>query len=135
MSDSAKNSVRGLKDQDATEDALPDTVLSTADAALFVPMFAMTARISLLNGEPDVAADLCEAVAAVGSALRNTPPAVSTALLRRGVGCASSVIDLVGVGIWTIDPTRAAVAEPDVRLAAHLQADLDAVKSRLRYRP
>lgn len=138
MGDLATNLLSGLKQHDAAKDALPDTalpdtVLSTADAALFVPIFAVTARIGLLNGEPDVAADLCEVVAAVGSALRNTPPAVSTALLRRGVDWASSVVELVEIGIWKIDPTHPAAVDQDVRLVAHLQADLDAVRKRLRY--
>lgn len=116
------------------EDTLPDTVLSTADAALFVSVFATTARIGLLNNEPDVAADLCEAVAIVGSALRTTPVTVPTALLHRAAGWASSVIDLLGVGIWTIDPSRRpATVEQDARLAVRLQEDLGAIRRRLRY--
>lgn len=116
------------------EDTVPATALSTADVALLVSVFATTARIGLLNAEPDVAADLCEAVASVGLALRSPSPAVSTVLLRRASDWASAVLDLLGAGIWTIDPSRrSAAADQDGRLAAQLQADLAAVRRRLQY--
>lgn len=116
------------------EDLVPETVLSTADAALLVSILATTARISLLNAEPDVAADLCAAVATVGSALRSPSPTVSTTLLRRASEWASSVLDLLGTGIWTTDPSRhRAAGDQDARLAAQLQADLGALRRALRY--
>ena len=83
------------------EDTVPDMVLSTPDAALFVSVFATTARIALLNAEPDVAADLCEAVTIVGLALRGPSPSIPTAVLRRASDWAASVLDLLVAGIWT----------------------------------
>lgn len=129
-----ENALLDLELHAVVEDILAETVLCAADAALLVSVFATTARISLLNAEPDVAADLCEAVATVGSALQSPLPAVSTALLSRASDWASSVLDLLGTGIWTTDPSRrpAAVGQ-DGRLAAQLHADLETVRRRLHY--
>lgn len=128
-----ENSVLDLELQ-VVENVVPETVLGTADAALLVSVFATTARISLLNAESDVAADLCAAVATIGSALHGPPAAVPTALLCRASDWASSVLDLLGAGIWTSDRSRRpAAVDQDGRLAAQLEADLDAIRRRLRY--
>lgn len=129
-----ENALLDLELHTVVESFRPEMVLCTADAALLVSVFATTARISLLNGEPDVAADLCAAVATVGSALGSPSPAVSSALLRRASDWASSVFDLAATGIWTTDPSRRpAAVDQDGRLAAQLQADLEGLRRRLRY--
>lgn len=50
----ANKTVERLRGLRAAEESLPDTLLSKGDVALLVPVFAMTARIGLLNGDPDV---------------------------------------------------------------------------------
>jgi hypothetical protein len=76
----------GLKEQEAAEDALPDTALTVSEAAMLVPLISVSARLGIVNGDPDVAADLSEVGSAIGLALRLMPPVVlSTARLRQGL--------------------------------------------------
>jgi len=129
MQELAQSTARGLKEHEAVEGTRADSVITTDEAGLLVPVFALAARVGLLNGDRDVAADLCEVAAAVGLALRNSPPTASTAQLQRGVEWAGFVAEQLGTGAWTTDPAHPATAEQDVMLAAHLRTDLDAIES------
>lgn len=131
MRELAQNTARGLKEHEAAEEARPDLVITTDDAGLLVPVFALAARVGLLNGDRDVAADLCEVMAAIGLALRSSPPTVSTALLAQGVNWAGHVVEQLGAGTWTTDPAHPTTTDQDLMLAAHLRADLDAIEARL----
>ncbi len=62
------------------------------------------------------------------AALRNSPPTASTVQLQRGVEWAGFVAEQLGTGAWTTDPSHPATAEQDVRLAARLRTDLDAIE-------
>lgn len=132
MRELAQNTVRGLKEHQAAEDARLDTIITTEEASLFVPVFALTARIGLLlNGDADVAADLCEVVAAVGLALGSSPPTAPTALMRSGVRWAELVAEQLGAGAWVTDPAHPSTVEQDLALAAKLRVDLDSIAERL----
>jgi len=72
MRELAQNTARGLKEHEAVEAARPDSVITIDEAGLLVPVFALAARVGLLNGDRDVAADLWEVVAATGLALRSS---------------------------------------------------------------
>ena len=135
MRELAQNTARGLKELEAAADARSDRVVASDDAGLLVPVFALTARVGLLNGDRDVAADLCEVVAAVGLALRSSPPIVSTALLERGVGWAYFVIDKLGAGTWTTDPAHLTTPKQDLTLAAHLRDDVNVIEGWLKQQP
>lgn len=106
-------------------------MITIDEAGLLIPVLARTAQVGLLNHDSDVAVELCEVVAAVGLALRSSPPAVSTDLLRRGVGWAGLVTELLSAGAWTADPARLTPAEQDANLAANLRADLDVIRALL----
>lgn len=131
MADLARNTVRGLKEHEAAEDALPAVVIRPEDIALFVPVFAVTARLALVNGDRDMAADLCETVATIGLSLRKPPASVSTGLLRKAVRQARTARDSLELGFWVADPDGPGGMPFDTHLAAELGLDLDAAAARV----
>lgn len=131
MNEMAKSAVRGLKEHEAAEHARPDTLIGVADAALFVSVFSIAARVSVLNGDPDATADLCEALTEIGLALRDPPANVSTAVLSLALERAAFVVDELAARRWVTDPEHPLGEDADGRLTASLQADLEKIRGHL----
>ncbi len=116
---------------EAAEHARPDTLIGVADAALFVSVFSIAARVSVLNGDPDATADLCEALTEIGLALRDPPANVSTAVLSLALERAAFVVDELAARRWVTDPEHPLGEDADGRLTASLQADLEKIRGHL----
>ena len=91
VAEMARNTTRMLKEHQASQDALPPVRLTAAQAGLVVSAFTVAARLGVVNGDPDVAADLCEVTTGVSIGLRGGGPVEVYALLlqRTGVGRAA----------------------------------------------
>lgn len=106
---------------------LPPIPLSTSDVGLMISTFAVAARIGAVNGDPDVATDLCEVITGISMALRTEDlPSAPALLTRNGLRWASLSADRLADGTWTVMPgTEQPHTDQDV--AAQLRADLDTI--------
>lgn len=123
----ARSAARTTRETEANDDALPPIPLSTSDAGLMISTFAVAARIGAVNGDPDVTADLCEAITGISMALRTQDlPAAPALLVRNGLRWASLSADRLADGTWTVMP---GMEQPhtDQDVAAQLRADLDSI--------
>ncbi len=128
----ARNTARMLKEHQAPEDARPPVLLSAAQAGLVISAFIVAARLGVVNGDPDVAADLCEVIIGVGVALRGGGPVEISALpLGNGLAWAGLPAEKLASGGWSVLPGKSR-SEDDAGVAAQLQRDLDAIKQLLR---
>jgi hypothetical protein len=128
----ARTTVRTLKEYQAHQDALPPVQLSAAHAGLVVSAFTVAARLGVVNGDPDVAADLCEVVTGVSVGLRaDVPVEVPALLLGNGLAWARLPADKLAGGSWAVLPGKSR-PEDDAGVAAQLRRDLDAIEELLR---
>lgn len=126
--DIARNTARIVKEHEAASDALPPVHLSPAEAGLVISAFSVAARIGVVNGDSDVAADLCEAITGIGMELRHgSSVEVSTLLLRYGLNWARLATEKLAAGTWAVVPGK---TQPEVEqgVATQLQRDLDAIE-------
>jgi hypothetical protein len=85
-----------------------------------------------VNGDPDVAADLCEVITGVSVGLRSgVPVEVSALLLSNGLTWARLPLDKLADGSWAVLPGKSR-PEDDAGVAAQLLRDLDAIEELLR---
>jgi hypothetical protein len=128
----ARNTARMLKEHQAAEDARPPVRLTAAQAGLVISAFTVAARLGVVNGDPDVAADLCEVITGVSVGLRGGDPVeVSALLLRNGLTWAGSPAEKLAGGNWAVLPGKTR-PEDDAGVAAQLRRDLDAIEGLLR---
>jgi len=128
----ARNTARMLKEHQASQDALPAVGLTAAQAGLVISAFTVAARLGVVNGDPDLAADLCEVITGVGVELRGGDPVeVSALLLSNGLAWAGLPAEKLAGGSWSVLPGKSR-PEDDAGVAAQLQRDLDAIKALLR---
>lgn len=126
--DLARNTARTVKEHEAVQGARPPVHLSPSDAGLVISAFTVAARIGIVNGDPDVAADLCEVIAAVAMELRYEPSIeISTLTLRNGINWARLPTQNLADGTWTVMPGKTQ-PEVDQGVATKLQLDLDTIE-------
>jgi hypothetical protein len=132
VAEMARNTTRMLKEHQAAEDALPPVPLTAAQAGLVISAFTVAARLGVVKGDPDVAADLCEVITGVGVELRGGGPVeVSALLLSNGLAWAGLPAENLAGGSWAVLPGTSR-PEDDAGVAAQLCRDLDAIKALLR---
>ncbi len=132
VAEMACNTAQMLKEHQAAEDARPPVLLSAAQAGLVISAFIVAARLGVVNGDPDVAADLCEVIIGVGVALRGGGPVEISALpLGNGLAWAGLPAEKLASGGWSVLPGKSR-SEDDAGVAAQLQRDLDAIEQLLR---
>jgi hypothetical protein len=103
-----------------------------AQAGLVISAFTVAARLGVVNGDPDVAADLCEVITGVSVELRGgSPVEVSALLLSNGLNWARLPAEKLARGSWSVLPGKSR-PEDDAAVAAQLQRDLDAIMALLR---
>ena len=121
----ARGTARELKEREAAEDARPPVRLDSRQAGLVIAAFTVAARLGVVNGDPDLAADLCEVIAGVGCFLRDESPPVSVSalLLSNGLRWARASAETLSSGAWAVLPGVTSL-DDDQRVAAHLHADL-----------
>lgn len=121
----ARSAARTMRETEAAHDeVLPPIPLTMPDAGLLISTFAVAARIGAINGDPDVAADLCEVITRVGIELRTqAAPAAPALLVRNGLRCVGLAADRLAEGTWTVVP---GMDQPDTDqdVSAQLKADL-----------
>jgi hypothetical protein len=90
--------------------------------------FPVAARLGEVNGDPDLAADLCEVIAGVGCCLRDAeaPVVVSALLLSNGLLWAKLSAESLASGRWAVLPGVTG-RDDDQRVAERLQADLETI--------
>jgi hypothetical protein len=129
--DIARNTARALKEREAAEDALSAVALTIEQAGLIISAFTVAARLGVVNGDPDVAADLCEVVAGVGIEMCSAAELqVSARLLRDGLRWAELPTEQLTGGAWSVLPGRSKLRD-DAGVAARLQGDLEEIRSLL----
>jgi hypothetical protein len=132
VAEMARNTTRMLKEHQAAEDARPPVRLTAAQAGLVISAFTVAARLGVVNGDPDVAADLCEVITGVSVDLRGGDPVeVSALLLSNGLAWAGLPAEKLAGGSWSVLPGKSR-PEDDAGVAAQLQRDRDAIKALLR---
>jgi len=123
----ARNTTRMLKEHQASQDARPPVRLTAAQAGLVISAFTVAARLGVVNGDPDVAADLCEVITGVSMGLRDGGPVeVSALLLSNGLAWAGLPAEKLAGGGWSVLPGKSR-PEDDAGVAAQLRRDLDAI--------
>lgn len=116
-----------MRETEANDDVLPPVLLGASEVGLLISMFAVVVRIGVVNGDPDVAADLCEVVTGISMALwEQDLPAVSALLVRNGIRWASLSADRLADGTWAVMPGKPG-PDADQGVAAQLRGDLDAI--------
>lgn len=125
LRDLVRSAARDIKEREAAEDARPPVRLDSRQAGLVIAAFTVAARLGVVNGDPDLAADLCEVIAGVGCFLRDGEPpvAVSALLLSNGLMWARLSAESLAAGRWAVLP-GVTNWEDDQRVAGRLQADL-----------
>lgn len=128
----ARSAARKMRETEAQEDALPPVIMTSRDAGLVLSTFAVAARVGLVNGDTDVAADLCEVVTGVAMELRREEvPAVSALLLRHGLRWASLPASKVATGEWVVAPDEDQ-PQRDKGVAEQLRGDLAVITDLVR---
>jgi hypothetical protein len=129
IQDLARTVTRELKEHQAAEDARPPVRLNSTQAGQVIAAFTVSARLGIVNGDPDVAADLCEVVARVGVDLRrqDLPIVVPRLLLSNGLTWASLCAEKLSNSSWAVLPGTTEL-DDDQRVAAQLRDDLEAIR-------
>lgn len=126
--DIARNTARIVKEHEATQGARPPVQLTPAQAGLVISAFTVAARIGVVNGDPDVAADLCEVITAIAMELQHEPSIeISTLLLRNGINWARLPTEKLADGTWAVLPGKTPL-DVDQGVATRLQLDLDTIE-------
>lgn len=124
----ARKTVLMRKEHEARVDEQPPVPLTARQAGLVLSAFTVAARLGAVNGDPDVAADLCEVITGISMALRSSDHVeIPALLLSKGLMWATLPADKVADGEWAVLPGKAG-RDVDLQLAAQLRRDLDAIK-------
>jgi hypothetical protein len=129
----ARNTARQLKEHQAAQDARSPVSLSFSQAGMVISAFAVAARLSVLNGDPDVAADLCEVITSISICLRDGRPRgeISALLLDNGLNRARVSAENLASGAWSVEPGETDL-DADQRIATALSEDIEAIEDLLR---
>lgn len=124
--------MRGWKEREAAEDSRPPVLLNAEQLGLVLSAFTVAARLGVVNGDPDVAADLCEVITGISMRLREegVPVEVPALLISKGLLWARLPLDELSEGRWCTLPGKTE-RETDEQLAATLRADLEVIEQLL----
>lgn len=127
----ARKTVLMRKEHEAHVDEQSPVALTVQQAGLVLSAFTVAARLGAVNGDPDVAADLCEVITGVSMALRSSDQVeMSALLLSKGLMWASLPAEKLVDGDWAVLPGKTS-RDVDLQLAGQLCRDLDAIRGLL----